>query len=1403
MKHKLFSRFISVLLAVVMLASLMSMPSLATDDVQEPDPAVTSGEQMTDSTESDVADPTDDPAAQSDEITDEGTSSGENTDEPVVSGEENDETVVSGEENSEKAVSGEEEATVPSEEETVSNDEVAPSEEEDASSQEETAPAAVQLTAEAKDENDNVVANVTAEADEGVIPEGATLVADLLTGNDAETAAAELDEAGVEYDGYMALDIHLEDADGNEVEPNGEVRVVMVVPDALPEDADPTTVAVQHHEEQDNGEVKVEEVASAADTAATPATLSLTEDSIERPATGVATENTDVTAAFDVENFSTFTITWGVWFNRHTITVTTKADGQDINVSGTSNQYTINKNVTYASTILSATVPWSTTYNNATYSLQGLYYNDKQIVSMSTEKINYVDGNYETPSDGMKFEARYVKLETIQGVQPAGVAVNLYNYQSGLKECGLTFSDGNPSRRYGDYDLWTGNINLDPFWKNGNYVYQGIASKKLNGEGYPNNALYHNTSLKPLFTGGDGVEAYENVVNLFQEDDGYYYYNSDNNFAELAKTSDGKNQFILYNVSNQNYFGGAEAPKFLPFNTFADGSVKQGQYGSGSPDYHFGMSINFDFVQPASGKVNDKDMVFEFTGDDDVWLYIDDVLVLDLGGIHNAATGNVDFATGKITYVGVNSCYNTNLYSCFMNAGYTSNQLDKIFEKTNDGNYRFKDYSSHTFDYFYLERGQGGSNCQIRFNIPAVPTTDLAVSKQITKIGTNDLINDQTEFTFVLKKDGQALEGANYQVYKLDAYTQNPSNPGPIIRESSTTAGGSFILCADEVAVFKDIIEVSDQSSYTVTEVLTGKTYADEIDSVHVNGEESTTHQASLNANVRYASFNNWVKDKGEYSLKLTKQWKDKQGTSVPAAEIPFTEVQVDVEQYYKSGASGSEQVINNDTLKLTAQNNWTDQYGEMVYNYTAFRGVTERVYVNDELVVTYTYTNGEWEPFWEEGMQGLYPEWTIGEFAFDREYIANGSYFNVITTNQDTKITIPASNCLVAKNNTDAVIWMPYLDALSSSAREALKEAVKESTFENGWGSTDGEFYLIDDEDLPDDLASAAATLKNITYSEDGKQVTIEFTSKNAWTKVAAGEVKIDSNVTECSLSNVLDKSIAKVSIPVEKVWADDSGNEHETITVDLMNGNTKVADAVLSKYNKWSGKFTDLAKYDSNGNLIYYSTYKVMDDVEGYESSSEYKDGKFIITNTPSDGYLIINKLLAGESQKLGNGKDVFSFMIEAESGEEEGKVWYAHIDGNGMATLNGEGVEVIIGESEEKVTMVLPAGKYKITELSNINYTCTNIATVDEATVDEKVVMNPDTNARTITVKVDGGAVTTVTYTNSSKGTSFTDGSGVINKFSDTNGKITFDRILIAGDPEEKNNWEQQEPTGEQQN
>ena len=179
---------------------------------------------------------------------------------------------------------------------------------------------------------------VTVWAPEGAFNEEVTLKAKLLDETDSAYAEAkqELDEKAAEEPallsedgetpdyGFAALDIHFENAAGEEIEPTGEVYVAIDADKLLPEDADPDSVMVQHHAEQDNGDVTVETVADTADE---------TDGKIETTAASDDTAN--VQAAFEVNQFSTFTITWEVGIDLGSINVVaaTIEDGTIVPIS--------------------------------------------------------------------------------------------------------------------------------------------------------------------------------------------------------------------------------------------------------------------------------------------------------------------------------------------------------------------------------------------------------------------------------------------------------------------------------------------------------------------------------------------------------------------------------------------------------------------------------------------------------------------------------------------------------------------------------------------------------------------------------------------------------------------------------------------------------------------------------------------------------------------------------------------------------------------------------------------------------------------------------------------------------------------------------------------------------------
>ena len=185
-------------------------------------------------------------------------------------------------------------------------------------------------------------------------------------------------------------------------------------------------------------------------------------------------------------------------------------------------------------------------------------------------------------------------------------------------------------------------------------------------------------------------------------------------------------------------------------------------------NYYVGMEMDATFVQTPNGlDAWGNDVIFEFTGDDDFWLYVDGELVLDFGGIHSAEYGTVNFRTGKVTYstYDVNNDnltkHETTLREIFK-AHYKAKGHDEaeaeeyvsgLFEyneekeKANQG-YVFRDYTTHEMKVYYMERGAGASNLHMRFNLSAVTPGNVLFAKTLSGAENSDMDFSLVEYPF-------------------------------------------------------------------------------------------------------------------------------------------------------------------------------------------------------------------------------------------------------------------------------------------------------------------------------------------------------------------------------------------------------------------------------------------------------------------------------------------------------------------------------------------------------------------------------------------------------------------------------------------------------------------------------
>lgn len=403
----------------------------------------------------------------------------------------------------------------------------------------------------------------------------------------------------------------------------------------------------------------------------------------------------------------------------------------------------------------------------------------------------------------------------VKTVNPTGTTVNLFDYWvvDGANDKSVNINNNNGNNDTGinknhqlkfnggggtGINKWTGRSVIDGFGR-----LSFVKNTLVNGYPAINAGTYTSygtkgdctdESLTYLFNNDsqangkqNGKAVYNNVKGLFQLKDGYYVYDSYGSKGNYAVYNFTTNSFNVYDKAGV-YKGGvsdANLGQFFPFDS-ADKvfdekgnglSPKQIIDGSTNLNHHFGMSVTTEFVQPASGKTTgNKDMIFEFSGDDDVWVYIDGVLVGDLGGIHEKATLKINFATGGVHVGHVDNAndpektiQDTTIKAMFQAAG--ADTSNRRFS----GN-TFLDSSKHTLSFFYLERGAGASNMSLKFNLTTLPSSEVAKVDQ----------------------NGEAVQGAEFALYQSDA---NWNAQDEAIAQGTTDANGQLVLLKPDRSV--------------------------------------------------------------------------------------------------------------------------------------------------------------------------------------------------------------------------------------------------------------------------------------------------------------------------------------------------------------------------------------------------------------------------------------------------------------------------------------------------------------------------------------------------------------------------------------------------------------------------
>lgn len=339
---------------------------------------------------------------------------------------------------------------------------------------------------------------------------------------------------------------------------------------------------------------------------------------------------------------------------------------------------------------------------------------------------------------------------------------------------------------------------------------QGLVGKKLvNGKMVdPNN---ENVVL-PYFS-GEEIHPYNTDREIDKNKNLSEYYNNlqfpfkqtmDKNGVITYSYDSGSDYAVYYDFDNNSFY---ESNQYIQNGTTNDSTAPtKGFYPLNKPgdsreavNMGFGTEFTIPFTLSKDGKINGQDITFNFTGDDDVWVFIDDYLVLDMGGAHRMASGTIDFAKKNVT---VERAFtpDKSTTAAWKDGATRANQTSTESLKTfadieTDNGKTFADIMAddskvHTLKMFYMERGMIDSNMSVSFNFSPIPS-GLTLSKDVNTAPVNDglksVVETKDNFDFKVVDTDQRTE------YKYEKDYDGTRT------ESKTTTNGVVEGLADNV----------------------------------------------------------------------------------------------------------------------------------------------------------------------------------------------------------------------------------------------------------------------------------------------------------------------------------------------------------------------------------------------------------------------------------------------------------------------------------------------------------------------------------------------------------------------------------------------------------------------------